>query len=108
MGNNLESIEGLKDRLVNLLDFITEMEKDLFNYEKQKVRSDDIKAEYYKLAKSSFINDLKSWKELKEVKMDPQIEMINMLLNSLTKEEKTELLDFVIKMARRKNIVSEV
>jgi hypothetical protein len=106
MEDKLENITNLQNRIVDLNDFITQLEKDIFDYEKVKDRAPEFKTEYFKLAVSTFLSHVKTLKELKETKVDPQVEMINILLDSMTDEEKKELVDFLIRMARKKKLLN--
>jgi hypothetical protein len=66
----------------------------------------DEQVEYYKLAVNVFSNDLKLYKDLTQKERDDnQTQMILMLCSDLTKEEKADMIDFLIKLKKKKSEV---
>lgn len=101
--NDVVKLNDLKSEITNLYDFRKKCEEKIFNWEEVKDLHLDMITEYYKLAVNVFSNDMKLYKELTQKEMDnPQTEMIVMLASDLNKEEKAELIDFLIKLKKKK------
>jgi hypothetical protein len=103
--NDLVKLSDLKEDIINLHDFKRQCEKKLFDWSDVQNRTRDEIAEYYKLSVNVMMNELKLYKDLSQRERDDtQTEMIIMLCSDMTKEEKSEMIDFLIKLKKKKEV----
>lgn len=100
--------EKLKDRLSNLVDFVSEMENDLFDFEKvQKKYKDNIDAKLllYDKARRSLTQDLEYLRKLAGISddIDPEVSLIMRHIMNMGKDTRVELKEFLLKLIKNKS-----